>query len=105
MRRSAGRTVAAAGAVDHIQGNVSKDGAMGVTLKLDDLPEDVVRRLRVRALSHGRSLEEEAAAILSEAAQIAGGDVWEAAARMREEMKQYDLLPSQQIIREMRDSR
>lgn len=45
MRRAAGRTVAAASAVDHSQGNVSEDGAMGVTsdavappvLRLSDL--------------------------------------------------------------------
>lgn len=76
---------------------------MGVTLKLDDLPEDVVRRIENRAVLNGRSLQAEAAAILEEAAMSAPDDFWEMSARILEETRNYKLIPSEEIIREMRD--
>ena len=39
------------------------------TLNIRNLPEEVHRRLRIRAAEHGRSMEAEARAILSEACE------------------------------------
>ena len=42
------------------------------TLSIRNLPDDVHRKLRVRAARHGRSMEAEARAILAEAADTDG---------------------------------
>ncbi|WP_448202516.1 FitA-like ribbon-helix-helix domain-containing protein [Azospirillum sp. sgz302134] len=87
-------------------------------LILHDLDDDLLNRLRTRAATHGRSLEEEHRAILEEALKASReepwtpttsapdeGDFWERAARRRERLRGRDIPNTTQMIREMRDQR
>ncbi|MBP2295296.1 FitA-like ribbon-helix-helix domain-containing protein [Azospirillum rugosum] len=87
-------------------------------LILNDLDDDLLNRLKTRAATHGRSLEEEHLAILREAlssstdqpvAEDEPSDFWERAARRRERMRErlggQPFPDTTRMIREMRDQR
>lgn len=74
-------------------------------LLVRDVPADVVDALKRRAAEHGRSAEAEHRAILEATLKPGRADFWERAARLREETRGQITTPSEDIIREMRDSR
>lgn len=75
-------------------------------LTVRNVPDDVIRRLKIRAAEHGRSGEAEHRAILKQALmpEAAAEDFWALADRLRSEGPE---MPgdSADIIRQMRDER
>jgi plasmid stability protein len=73
-------------------------------LTVRNLPEDVVRALRVRAARNGRSAEAEHRMILAEVLGRGAPDFWALADAMRAATRPQRT-DSAKLIREMRDSR
>jgi plasmid stability protein len=70
-----------------------------------DVPEDVAAELKRRAKKHGRSAEAEHRAILLEALKPASDDFWQAAEKLRAELKGRKFTDSTKFIRQDRDRR
>lgn len=68
--------------------------------KLDD---DLVRRLKVRAVRHNRSAEAEHRLILEEVLRPAATDFWSKAKQARDETRGRSTSDSTDIVREDRD--
>lgn len=74
-------------------------------LVVRNLDPEIVRRLRVRAASSGRSGEEEHRRILEAVLAPERSDFWARADRLREETRGRQNSDSGDIVREMRDQR
>jgi antitoxin FitA len=76
------------------------------SLHVRNLDEELVRRLKRRAVRHGRSAEAEHREILRQALSSESEMSWEQRAeRLRERLKGRVHTPSEILIREDRDSR
>ena len=73
-------------------------------LTVRNVPESVVRALRIRAAHSGRSAEAEHRALLAEALTAQTNDFWEQAAKLRRQTKKPQT-DSGILQREMRDER
>ena len=73
-------------------------------LTVRNVPESVVRALRIRAAHSGRSAEAEHRALLAEALAAGGSGFWEKAATLRRKTKKRQT-DSGILQREMRDER
>ncbi len=78
-------------------------GAMGQIL-VRNLEDSVIERLKVRALKAGKSLEQTARDILTEAAKPSKDEVWAEIDRLRETAGRVSL-DATDLIRQDRDSR
>jgi plasmid stability protein len=67
------------------------------------LDPEIVRRLRMRAVRHGRSAEAEHRAILEAVLRPDGSEFWERARALREETRGRGLADSAELIRRDRD--
>ncbi len=76
-------------------------------LTVRGLGEDLIRKLKVRAASNGRSMEAETRAILKETIEAGERDWWERARELREKIKrEHGILPdSGKEISDMRAER
>ena len=74
-------------------------------LLVRDVPENIATALNKRAAENGRSAEDEHRAILEATLKPKGEDFWERAAKLREELSGRTFTPSEDLIREDRDSR
>ena len=74
-------------------------------LLVRDVPENVAAELKRRAKKHGRSAEAEHRAILLEALKPASDDFWQAAEKLRTELKGRKFTNSAKLIRQDRDRR
>lgn len=74
-------------------------------LTVGKLDEDLVRRLKIRAAQHNRSVEAEHRAILKAALQSVAADFWEKARQAREESRVRAATDSTEIVRQDRDRR
>lgn len=76
------------------------------SLHVRNIPDDIVRKLKIRAARHGRSTEAEHREILREAVSGEHGDAFEElAARLRKLTEGRELTPSEDLVREGRDER
>jgi plasmid stability protein len=73
-------------------------------LTVRNLPEELVRALRIRAARNGRSAEAEHRMILAQALRSAESDFWTRADAMRATTRPQKS-DSARLLREMRDSR
>jgi plasmid stability protein len=73
-------------------------------LTVRNVPEDIVRALRVRAAQHGRSAEAEHRLILAKNLSGGAGDFWARADSLRKAAGRQRS-DSAALLREMRDSR
>lgn len=75
-------------------------------LLVRNIPDDVVRQLKIRAARHGRSTEAEHREILRQAVSGGQGDAFEElAARIRKLSEGRTHTPSEVLVREGRDER
>ena len=74
-------------------------------LLVRDLDDDLVRLLKQRATSNGRSAEAEHRAILEQALRAAGEPFWQTAQRLQAETQGRGGPDSAEIIRQDRDTR
>lgn len=74
-------------------------------LLVRDVPENIAAELKRRAKKHGRSAEAEHRAILLEALKPASDDFWQAAEKLRIELKGRKFTDSAKLIRQDRDRR
>ncbi len=74
-------------------------------LLIRNLEDDTLRKLKVRAKNHGRSLQKEALLIIEEAAQQNSVAAWDAIDRFRSHLEQSERIfsDSAELIREDRD--
>lgn len=75
-------------------------------LHVRNIPDEIVRKLKLRAARHGRSTEAEHREILKQAVVNEQADSFEElAARLRKLTEGRALTPSEDLIREGRDER
>ncbi len=74
-------------------------------LLVRDVEDEIVRLLKQRAASHGRSAEAEHRAILEAALRPQGEAPWQVAKRLQDEMRGRAFTDSAEIIRHFRDTR
>ncbi|MBV9991904.1 MAG: hypothetical protein JOZ72_11505 [Alphaproteobacteria bacterium] len=74
-------------------------------LLVRNVPDHIAAALEKRAAEHGRSAEAEHRAILETALKHRSEDFWDAARKLREELKGRTFTPSEDLIREDRDTR
>lgn len=74
-------------------------------LLVRELDDEIVRLLKQRAASHGRSAEAEHRAILESALRPAGEAPWQVAKRLQDETRGRGGPDSADIIRHYRDTR
>jgi plasmid stability protein len=79
---------------------------MPTNLHVRNVPDEIARRIKVRAAENGRSAEAEHRAALAKVyGQAADKDMWlERAAKLRKETRGQLSVRSEDIVREMRDS-
>lgn len=70
-----------------------------------NVPEEIVRALKVRAASRGRSAEAEHRVILEQALKAVSADFWSRADELRSETSRQGSVPSEALLRRMRDER
>lgn len=76
------------------------------SLHVRNIPDEIVRKLKLRAARHGRSTEAEHREILRQAVGTEQADSFEElAARLRKLTEGRTLTPSEDLIREGRDER
>ena len=76
------------------------------SLHVRNIPDEIVRKLKLRAARHGRSTEAEHREILRQAVSTEQADSFEElAARLRKLTEGRTLTPSEDLIREGRDER
>ncbi|MGD9921340.1 MAG: hypothetical protein AB7V13_07810 [Pseudorhodoplanes sp.] len=76
------------------------------SLHVRNVPDEIVRQLKLRAARHGRSTEAEHREILRQAVSGERGDAFEElAARLRKLTEGRNLTPSEDLVREGRDER
>ena len=74
-------------------------------LLVRDVPDHIAAALKKRAAENGRSAEAEHRAILETVLKHPSEDFWEAAKKLRDELKGRTFTPSEDLIREDRDTR
>jgi plasmid stability protein len=74
-------------------------------LLVRDVDDEIVKLLKQRAASHGRSAEAEHRAILEGALRPAGEAPWQVAKRLQDEVRGRDFTDSAEVIRHFRDTR
>jgi plasmid stability protein len=75
-------------------------------LHVRNVPDDIVKKLKLRAARHGRSTEAEHREILRQVVSGETGDAFEElAARLRKLTEGRNLTPSEDLVRESRDER
>jgi len=74
-------------------------------LTVRNLPEAVLRALKIRAAHHGRSAEAEHRLILEQALKTQSSDFWERVDRLRRETSGTQKHDSARLLRKMRDQR
>lgn len=72
-------------------------------LLIRDLAPETIKRLKMQAEQHGRSLQREVKRILEEAVKFSGGEAAAVAARWRQQLAGRVLTDSAALIREDRD--
>lgn len=72
-------------------------------LTVRKVDQDLVRRLKARAVEHNRSAEAEHRAILESVLRPQYDDFWQQAAQMRERLQGRKHTDSTELIRELRD--
>ena len=70
-----------------------------------NLPQNLVRSLRIRAASNGRSAESEHRLILEKALDQRSNEFWEEADALRSETEGVRQHESSKLLRKMRDGR
>jgi plasmid stability protein len=76
------------------------------SLHVRNVPDEIVKQLKLRAARHGRSTEAEHREILRQAVSGEKGDAFEElAARLRKLTEGRHLTPSEDLVREGRDER
>lgn len=82
------------------------------SLHVRNLEDEIITKLKARAIRHGRSAEAEHREILRRALEWERGPAtdqplsWDArAARLRESLKEQEQTPSEILLRESRDER
>ena len=70
-----------------------------------NVPEAIVRALKVRAASRGRSAEAEHRVILEQALKAVSADFWSRADQLRNETSRRRSGRSEALLRRMRDER
>ena len=70
-----------------------------------NVPEEIVRALKLRAARRGRSAEAEHRVILEQALKKVSADFWSRADELRSETARRKSAPSEALLRRMRDER